>query len=101
NAPIGACGEVAEGPTGAAWIGKNLLVWSPSQVVLVSGENVSKVWKLPLVMLPAVEMVGGDEVAAAPSRSTGVADSDFVDVRPAQRQREILRRRMLQLQLQG
>jgi outer membrane protein assembly factor BamB len=91
NRPVFTCSAVTEAPRNVAWMGGNLLVWCPSQLILIRGEGTATtapsiaqsvgagamaagdvIWDSPLHALPAAQFasVGGgtdeDDDAANP-----------------------------------
>jgi hypothetical protein len=58
--PLGTNPAVNEAPRGVAWAGKDLVVWTPSKLLLLSGEDAKTKWETPLKNLPAAELVNDD-----------------------------------------
>jgi hypothetical protein len=91
NHPVFACSAVTESPKNVAWVGGNLLVWCPSQLFLIRGENTATtlpsmgvgnpgevIWDSPLHTLPAAQFAsvgtGEDAGDAAGQDATGGED---------------------------
>ena len=64
--PIGTSGAVAEQPQRTAWLEDGLLVWGPTQVLLLPPEGGAPKWTLDVKKLPALEVNRFGEVAAVP-----------------------------------
>ena len=67
--PLATINQIAEQPRGCAWVGKDLLVWGPSQLTMLTGDAYAVAWKLDGAALPPIEVVAAD----TPQESAQVA----------------------------
>ena len=96
NRPLFSCPAVTETPRNIAWMGGNLLVWCPSQLLLIRGDESAGasttmpslaagqvIWDSLLHMLPAAQFasVGGTSDDDATAAATG--DTDPTAQQPA------------------
>jgi outer membrane protein assembly factor BamB/TolA-binding protein len=67
NRAIGANPSFTSPPRGAAWMGKDVLIWTNDKIALLKGDTASTAWEVPLRSLPPAEVVtGGDVVRQGP-----------------------------------
>ncbi|HXE53014.1 MAG TPA: PQQ-binding-like beta-propeller repeat protein, partial [Tepidisphaeraceae bacterium] len=60
--PVSTCDQITEQPAGCAWMGNDLLVWSPTHLWRL--KNATDVtWKLDIGHLPTIEVLASDQPA--------------------------------------
>jgi hypothetical protein len=58
---VASSSQVTERPLGCAWLDKDLLVWSATQVVLLKGDGADLAWRMDVGRLAPIEVVAADQ----------------------------------------
>jgi hypothetical protein len=95
NKPLGRSAAINRQPLGMAWMGKDLLVWTPDRIVQLKGDQLAIGWDVSVRSLPQVDVV---DAADAVSRVDDIQIPRGVPVGPGL---EIINNQVVQVGVPG
>ncbi|HEY2587617.1 MAG TPA: PQQ-binding-like beta-propeller repeat protein [Tepidisphaeraceae bacterium] len=70
--------QITERPLGCAWVDRDLLVWGPTQAVLLKGDGADLAWRMEISRLAPIDVVATDQ---APEQAVAADNNNNINIR--------------------